>query len=143
MANFEIAYNRTNINEGGYANVTGDNGGETYAGIARKFWGNWEGWKIIDKFKKNNGPLRRNQVINDPELNRLKKEFYKKNFWDVINGDAIENQRTANTLYDFGVNSGQSRSIRNIQKVLGLTENGKLSKELIDAINNPLNYFIK
>lgn len=140
MAIFSIAYAITNKNEGGYAHVKGDNGGETYCGIARKYWGNWKGWAIIDAYKKKHGALKPNQIIKDPELDRLKLEFYKTNFWDVIGGDAIEDQRSANILYDFGVNSGQSRSIKNIERVLNLPETGKISAKLIEAINNPLNH---
>ena len=32
MSNFSIAFRETMAHEGGYANVTGDKGGETYAG---------------------------------------------------------------------------------------------------------------
>lgn len=143
MANFEIAYNRTNINEGGWNHIQGDRGGETYCGIARKFHPNWAGWKIIDQYKKNNGGLRHGQIINDPQLIKLKKEFYKTEFWDIVGGDEIEDQRAANTLYDFGVNSGNPRSIKNLQVVLKLPQTGKISNELIDAANNPLNYILK
>ena len=34
--------------EGGYANMEGDSGGETYKGISRKWFPKWEGLKIID-----------------------------------------------------------------------------------------------
>lgn len=138
MANFEIADRKTSANEGGYANVKGDNGGETYAGIARRFWSNWEGWSIVDQHK----PLRHNQKIKSNELDRMVKAFYKKNFWDVIGGDSIEDQRTADILYDFGVNAGQSRSIRQIEKILGFPETGKISESLINAINNPINHLL-
>ncbi|MDR2457828.1 MAG: hypothetical protein LBD41_05040, partial [Clostridiales Family XIII bacterium] len=34
--------------EGGYSNVPGDLGGETYAGISRKYNPDWQGWETLD-----------------------------------------------------------------------------------------------
>lgn len=136
MANFEIAYKKTAKNEGGYANVSGDNGGETYKGIARKFHPSWAGWKIVDK----NKPLKPNQKIVSAELDKLVFDFYRINFWNPIKGDEIEHQPTADTLYDFGVNANYPPSIKNMEKALGLAQTGKISAKLIDAINNPEKY---
>ena len=138
MANFEIAYNLTAKYEGGYANVKGDNGGETYAGIARKFWPNWEGWNIVDK----NKPLKHNQFIKDDNLKAAVKSFYKRQFWDSFMGDKINDQAIANRIYDFGVNAGVSASIKMVQRALGVTETGKITESLISLINNPINKLI-
>lgn len=138
MAKFEIAYKKTNRNEGGWNHTPGDNGGETYCGIARKFWPQWAGWKIVDE----NKPLKKGEVINNMQLENLKKQFYKVNFWDKIGGDEIEFQDTADTLYDFGVNANYPPSIKNIQKALGLTQSGKITAKLIEAINNPVKYLV-
>lgn len=43
MAIFEKAYDPVRQWEGGWCNVEGDRGGETYAGIARNFWPGWPG----------------------------------------------------------------------------------------------------
>lgn len=138
MADFNIAYKKTGGWEGGWNIVKGDRGGETYKGIARNFFPKWEGWKIVDAKK----PLRHNQIIKDETLDKMVHDFYKKTFWDVVGGDQIEDQSIANTLYDFGVNTGQPRSIKNIQKVLGLKQTGKITQELIKRANNPENYLI-
>lgn len=138
MADFKIAYKKTGGWEGGYSNVASDTGGETYKGISRKWHPKWEGWKVVDK----NKPLKRNQIIKDSALDAMVEKFYKKEFWDVISGDSIEDQYSANTLYDFGVNAGHGKSINNIQKVLGLPVTGKISKQLIEAINNPEKYLV-
>lgn len=138
MANFIIAYKKTGGFEGGWNHVKGDRGGETYKGIARNYWPKWEGWKIVDKKK----PLKHGAIIKDEALEQHVQKFYKKQFWDVVGGDQIEDQNIANTLYDFGVNAGHGRSIENIQKVLGMTATGKVSAELIKRINNPENYLV-
>lgn len=138
MAKFEIAYKKTGGFEGGWNHVKGDKGGETYKGIARNFWPTWEGWKIVDK----NKPLKHGAIIKNNELDQHVMNFYKKQFWDVVGGDEIEEQNIANTLYDFGVNAGYGRSIRNIEAVLGLKPTGKITKELIHRINNPEIYLL-
>ena len=138
MANFEIAYQKTKGYEAGYANVAHDNGGETYAGISRKFWPKWEGWSIVDQHK----PIKQGAFIKDANLERMVRSFYKKQFWEPIQGDLIVFQNHANTLYDFGVNSGVSMSVKNIQKIFGFAETGKVTDGLVEAINNPDKYLI-
>lgn len=138
MADFKIAYKKTGGFEGGWNHVAGDRGLETYKGIARNFHPRWAGWKIIDSKK----PLKHNQIIKDQMLDDLVFMFYKTEFWDVLGADKIEDQTIANTLYDFGVNAGYGRSIKNMQQTLKIPITGKINKELIHAINNPENYLI-
>lgn len=47
MAEFTPAFEEMIRNEGGYIlhNVAGDHGGDTYAGIARRFHPDWPGWQ--------------------------------------------------------------------------------------------------
>ena len=138
MADFKIAYKKTGGFEGGWNYVKGDRGGETYKGVARNFFPRWAGWKIVDSKK----PLKHNQVIKDKMLDDLVYMFYKTEFWDVLGADKIEDQTIANTLYDFGVNAGYGRSIKNLQQTLKLPITGKINNELINAINNPEKYLI-
>lgn len=51
---FESAYAPVKQWEGGWCDVPGDSGGETYAGIARNFFPNWRGWPLIDAAKRHN-----------------------------------------------------------------------------------------
>lgn len=140
MADFLTAHNKqTKKFEGGYANVIGDRGKETYCGISFVMHPDWVGWPIVHKYKAKYG-LKHNEIINDPVLDKMVLEFYKKKFWDVIGGDAIEDQLTAERLYDFGVTSGQSRSLKQIQEILKITPTGKADKATLDAINNPSKY---
>lgn len=139
MASYLLAKQKTGKNEGGYANVTNDSGGETYCGISRVWWPKWKGWKIIDAIKANR-KIKRYEYIHDPVLEQLVDDFYKATFWDVLKADDIDDQEVAERLYDFGVTSGQSRTINKIQAVLGLPQTGKATKELIDAIDHPEKY---
>lgn len=127
---FEPAYKLTAKWEGGYANVTGDRGGETYAGISRKYHATWKGWVIVDR----NKPLKWNQIIKDDALHQMIRDFYYFNFWTNISCEHFESQDTANFVYDWHVNSGRS-AIKSIQSTLGLVNDGVVGKMTIKAIN--------
>lgn len=87
--------------EGGYANVTGDKGGETYRGISRRKWPNWSGWATVDKVK----PAH-NKVI--PELEEEVKRFYWQNFFSNRGFQYCNDNGTALALFDFAVHGGFS-----------------------------------
>ena len=53
MSQFLSALAFTLSEEGGYANVAGDTGGETYRGISRNNFSSWEGWPVIDSMRLN------------------------------------------------------------------------------------------
>lgn len=151
MAKFDIAELITGRNEGGYANNPADTGGETYAGIARNYWPKWEGWKYIDKYKaaysKSDKKLSIAKWVNgsakitSEPLNFMVSTFYKKNFWDVNSLDQINNQQLANTVYDFGVNSGTAKAAKFLQQSVNsiysttLTVDGQIGNKTITAIN--------
>lgn len=122
MSNFQKAYAITNGNEGGYHNATGvnsaDKGGETFKGIARKFWPKWKGWAIIDSFKGN--PKFHSIIESSLELNELEKEFYKSNFWDVNKLDQIDYFPIQGELFDTGVNMGVGTAAKFFQEGLNL-----------------------
>ena len=149
MASFKIAEAITGRNEGGWAFNPDDKGQETAFGIARNFWGNWKGWKIIDNIKVNlkssNMPVNANNInkairAND-ELMDLISQFYKQNFWDVNKLDMINDQQLANTVYDFGVNSGTGRSAKYLQQAVnsvcgvGIAVDGKIGSQTIHNVN--------
>lgn len=146
MAKFEIAEKLTGINEGGYANNKKDRGGETYAGIARNFWGSWAGWKIIDKYKSDYKKAKTKltlaawinasaKVATEPVRN-LVVQFYKVNFWDLNKLDQINDQQLANTIYDFGVNSGKGRAVQFLEQIFGVKKDGIMDPEVIKLANN-------
>jgi lysozyme family protein len=112
--------------EGGYANVPGDRGGETYKGISRVNFPNWPGWIIVDK----NKPLKYNQVIKDPILDAQVNGFYKKYFWDSLNIDQLP-APVQGILFDFAINSGNVTAAKAFQKVIRDTTGAKI---VIDGV---------
>lgn len=144
MAKFEIAESITVRNEGGYANNKADTGGETYAGIARTHWPKWEGWQILDQIKTAYGRtanIINRQAAQNTTLKELISKFYKQNFWDTLKLDTITDQQLANTVYDFGVNSGTGRAAKFLQQaandtgLVNLVIDGAIGPKTIGAIN--------
>lgn len=139
MASFEVAESITGRNEGLYADNKADTGGETYAGIARNHWPKWRGWFFIDRIKETFG--KDAKTINkyakiDPFFAPAISEFYKQNFWDVLKLDLINDQQLANSVYDFGVNSGTSRSAKFLQQSAGVEADGIIGNKTLNAVNS-------
>jgi lysozyme family protein len=124
MANYKISEGITGLNEGGYANNKKDRGKETFAGVSRLYWPSWRGFEYIDRFKAEYARAKTKMSLAawinasakaTPELTLLISGFYKQNFWNVNQLDYINDQQLANTIYDFGVNSGTSRAADYLQ----------------------------
>ena len=126
MANFQPAFERMIVNEGGYTNhtVAGDRGGQTYAGIARRFHPNWPGWVMID-----------NQQLDSPKLTTEVFNFYKAEFWDRMKGDDITQQRVATSIFDFAVNAGIRTASKLAQIVVEATPDGIIGQNTVGKLN--------
>jgi lysozyme family protein len=133
MANFDIADKLTSKAEGGYANDPDDRGGETWKGIARKMHPEWEGWALVDWYKKD---PRFPEIMNTSvRLELLRKDFYKKNFWDQIKGDELFFQEIANQIYDDAVNTNYGPAIKKAQNsAFGLADDPKERDYMIKNI---------
>jgi lysozyme family protein len=131
MADFLTAYNKyIRPNEGGYVNNPNDKGGETYAGIARNFHPNWEGWTVID-FEKRTRGLKFNQLI--PDIDYMVEDFYRA-MWDKYRLSEIQNQQIADFMFDFIVHSS-STAVKKIQTAAGVTADGVIGNMTLGAIN--------
>ena len=131
-ADFVIAYNITLGHEGIYSNNPNDPGGETYKGIARNIWPDWEGWKIIDDILKSKMHKSVNEEFS--KSNKLQSEvarFYKKEFWDKANLSLFP-QLISNEIFDTGVNQGLKRAVKYFQKSLNLLNQDQKTHKDID-----------
>ena len=99
----------------------GDPGGETIHGIARAFWPTWTGWKIVDSFKTISGFP--GIFYYDATLNALVASFYKENFWDKIQGDAVNAQVLITQVFDSAVNQGEGAATKLLQDAINSVEN--------------------
>jgi lysozyme family protein len=117
MADFNIALAELLQFEGGYVNNPNDSGGETYAGISRKWNSAWAGWEFIDAFKKVHTNLADlNAALKaDAEVTLAVSQFYRHKYW---NFDTITSQLAANKLFGMEVNFGQGSAVRILQQAL-------------------------
>ena len=137
MADFNISVKDTLVHEGinvnmGYVNDPNDRGGETIAGIARKFHPNDQIWTLVDNAKKGNFPQ---NLKNIPNILDGIKAFYKSNYWDKVCGDKLKSQNIANILFDTAVLEGCTAAIKRAQNIVDTTTNGVMSEELLTKLN--------
>ena len=138
MADFNVSVKDTLVHEGintnmGYVNDPTDRGGETIAGIARKFHPNDPIWALVDSAKKGNFP----QNLKDiPGILDKIKDFYRANYWNKVHGDELKSQKIANILLDTAVLEGYTAAIKRAQGIVGETQNGVMTQELINKLNS-------
>lgn len=123
MADFLPAFEKMIRAEGGYKlhTVSGDTGGQTYAGIARNKNPQWPGWAAVDR-----GDLPDAGVV---------RAFYKPLYWDAIMGDDLTSQDVAESVFDFGVNAGPALAKKLAQLVVGTTPDGVFGPLTVAALN--------
>ena len=138
MADFNVSVKDALVHEGintnmGYVNDPTDRGGETIAGIARKFHPNDPIWALVDNAKKGNFP----QNLKDIHgiLDKIK-DFYRANYWNKVHGDELKSQNIASILFDTAVMEGYTAAIKRAQGIVGETQNGIMTQELINKLNS-------
>lgn len=135
MANFNEAYRETIRSEGGYSNHPSDRGGETWRGIARNMWPQWDGWMLIDEIKANCGTslhALRTALEMDDELEVKVRSFYKTNFWDRLSIDGLS-ERVACEIFDTAVNQGRRTAVKYFQQALNMLNDNQRHYSDIDA----------
>lgn len=122
MADFNAAIVKTLLKEGGskYTETVGDNGGATKYGISQRSYPNLD-------------------IKNLTE--RHARDIYKRDYWDRVNGDAIQDQVVAEKLFDCAVNMGVKTTIKLAQHALNenmieqLAEDGIAGAKTIAHLN--------
>ena len=84
---FDAAMDYMQPYEGGYVCDPDDSGGDTFRGISRRVWPNWDGWDLIDQAKREG--CRSAAAIDkcfaqDAVMAELVDGFYRQNFYDPI-----------------------------------------------------------
>lgn len=141
LADFMTTFKRTDVAEGGWANIPGDSGKETYRGISRFYNPTCPIWPIIDEWKKGKDFPR-----NPPkELDAMVIGFYREKYWEPMRLGELIDQDIANFLYDFGMNKTPDMAVSHLQRALNvlrrdpakLIEDGKMGPMTI-ALTNKL-----
>ena len=127
MSHFGEILHRVLEKEGDYSSDPVDAGGETVRGIARNFWPQWVGWRLVDQRKTNR------QDPFTPDLEPLVKEHYRVHFWTPLRGDDVSSLAVASRLFDVAVNMGTHRAMMFLQQALNLLNRNETSwRELIE-----------
>jgi len=108
---FQVALERTLKIEGGHSFDPKDYGGETYMGISRTYWPNWEGWYFVDKAQ------------DKTKLIRIAVEaLYRTHFWERMQGDklSIVSPEVAYEVFDTAVNLDVPDAVRFLQTALNM-----------------------
>ncbi len=134
MADFKQALELILKNEGGYVFDKDDPGGETYKGVARNMNSKWRGWVSIDMMKKQAGFPK--NLDQNADLQEDVENFYERNYWDRIQGDSINSQAIANSIFDFAVNAGVASSSSLAQMVVDATVDGVIGNKTVQLINS-------
>ena len=102
--------------EGGYVrhNHATDRGGDTWAGICRKWWPDWEGWEILD----GTSPRGDYDIADGSALGNhvmaLTADFYRDQYWDPLLCADLPHSLATALLCD-AVNRGRRRAVRDMQ----------------------------
>lgn len=121
MSDFQEAYAPVKEFEGGWCNVAGDAGGETYAGVARNFFPEWEGWQLIDSAKthpsfKESPRSFSKHLATITGLEEYVTAFYRKYWWDSM-GLGEFPQNVANEMFEQAVNLGKGGQGKILQRL--------------------------
>jgi len=117
--------------EGGYADHRLDPGGQTYRGISRVYFPDWEGWSTID----NEPGIMTDGLTGRRFLDQLTAKFYREQFWNRFQGDLVADvsQNIAIELLECSVNMGVRRCVKHLQRSLNvLNRNQKLFSDIVD-----------
>ncbi len=128
MTAFERAMDQLLKIEGYVSNNPNDSGGYTFMGIARNYHPNWEGWQFIDQGKYS-------------EAEKYVGTFYKKEFWDPLSLDNVNNYFVQLNIFQISVNVGLPVAAKLAQESCvmmnhSITVDGNVGPITISAINS-------
>ena len=106
--------------EGGYVDHPKDPGGPTNKGVTQEVYDDWR--------KSQNLPVQSVRNIADSEVAAIYKNLY----WDRISGDNLPSGVDFG-VFDYAVNSGVSRAAKTLQAVVGVTQDGQIGPQTIQA----------
>ena len=102
-------------NEGGYVWNINDPGGETNFGIAKKFYPN--------------------EDIKNMTIPRATYLYYR-DYWLPMNLKGFKNEELVLQVFDFGINAGIRRSIKLLQRLVGVIDDGFVGPITTKIIND-------
>ena len=120
MSNYSTCLEIILEHEGGFVNHPKDPGGVTNHGVTKRVYDEWIG-------KKSTVEEMRNLTHEDVA------PIYKKNYWDRAKCDQLPSGVDL-SVFDWGVNSGISRSAKALQRIVGVKQDGGIGPMTIQAV---------
>jgi len=119
--NFDMIQGWVATHEGGYVNHPRDPGGATNKGVTQRVY---DGWR-----RANGLPTQSVRSITEDEAVTL----YRTQYWDTVKGDQLPSGLDY-AVYDFAVNSGPSRAVKFLQRVIGVAADGQMGNVTLGKI---------
>jgi lysozyme family protein len=118
---YEPALRRLLVHEGGYSNHPSDPGGPTNFGIT-----------IADyrRYVKPAATAADVHAMPVAEANAI----YRARYWEAMRCDDLP-AGLDYAVFDYGVNSGNTRAVKVLQRILGLADDGKMADAVLAAAN--------
>lgn len=104
--------------EGGYVDHPRDPGGATNRGVTQT---------VYDGHRRRLGlPIQSVRLISDDEVHAI----YRTQYWDVVKGDDLP-AGLDYAVFDYAVNSGPARAVRDLQRIVGAKVDGVVGEETL------------
>ena len=121
MSNYSTCLEIILEHEGGFVNHPKDPGGVTNHGVTKRVYDEWIG-------KKSTVEEMRNLTHEDVA------PIYKKNYWNRAKCDQLPSGVDL-CVFDWGVNSGVSRSAKALQRIVGVKQDGGIGPMTLQAVS--------
>ena len=108
---------------------TWDTGGHTNYGVTQKTYD--------DYAKKSNIASKNVKDLNFGEV----KSIYQQEYYTKPGFDKIGSNKVAGVLFDYGVNSGTGKAVKDLQTIVGVKADGKIGKQTLQAVDNFVNQY--
>lgn len=109
--------------EGGFSNHPNDRGGATNKGITIATFRHFMG---------KDATVEQLKAITDNQWERI----FVQGYWSPFKADEIDNQSIANICVDWAWGSGTITAIKQVQRLLGVDDDGIVGRITLSAINN-------
>lgn len=121
QANYLACLKAVLVEEGGNSDDPRDPGGRTSRGVTQK---------VYDAYRERKGQAHRDvYLMDDIELRNI----YKFQYWNEINGDYLP-AGVDLVIFDYAVNSGPRRAIRDAQLLMGIQSDGTMGNLSLQEI---------
>jgi lysozyme family protein len=121
MSNATKAIPKILVHEGGYVNNPNDPGGPTNKGITIA---------TFRRYIKPNGTVADLKALTTGQAVVV----YKRQYWDAVSADLLPSG-VDYAVADFAVNSGPTRAAKYLQKIAGVSQDGRIGPATLAAVN--------